>query len=49
MKESLLFSEAIVRNCSIKKLLIKFCQSSFTTLLKKRLRHRCISVNLANS
>ena len=46
-KESLSFSEAVVSKCSMKKLLIKFSQSSLATLLKKRLRHRYISVNLA--
>ena len=46
-KESLSFSEAVARKCSIKKLRIKFCQSSLATLLKKRFGHRWISVNLA--
>ena len=44
---SLSFSGAAVRKCSIKKLLIKFCQSLLETLLKKRLQHKSISVNLA--
>ena len=30
-----------------KKLRIKLCQNSLATLLKRRLQHRCISVNLA--
>ena len=47
MKESLSFSEAVVRKCPINKLLITFCQNSLATLIKKRLRHGCISVNLA--
>ena len=46
-KESLSFSEAVARKCSMKKLRVKFCQNSLATLLKKRLRHRCIFVNLA--
>ena len=46
-KESLSFSEAVARKCSIKKLRIKFCQSSLATLLKKRFGHRWISVNLS--
>ena len=44
-KESLSFSEMVACKCSIKKLRIKFYQSSLAALLKKRLR--CISVNLA--
>ena len=47
LNESLSFSEAVVRKCPIIKLLITFCQSSLATLIKKRLRRRCISVNLA--
>ena len=47
MNESLSFSEAAVPKCSIKMLRIKFCQSSLAALLKKRLLHKCISVNLA--
>ena len=47
MKESLSFSEAVIRKCSLKNLLMKFCQSSLATLLKKRLWHMCMSVNLA--
>ena len=39
---SLSFSEAVVRKCYVKKLLIKFCQSSLATSLKKRLRNRCV-------
>ena len=39
--QNLLFSEAVVRKCSIQKLL----QSSLATLFKKRLRHRCIAVS----
>ena len=46
-KESLSFSEAVARKCSIKKFRKKFCQNSLATLLKKRLRHTCIFVNLA--
>ena len=46
-KESLSFSEAVAHKCSIKKLRIRFYQNSRATLLKKRLWHRCISVNLA--
>ena len=46
-KENLSFSETVARNCSIKKLRIKFCQSSLPTLFKKRFWNRCISVNLA--
>ena len=46
-KESFSFSEAAVHNWSIKILFIKFCQSSLATLLKKRLQHKCISLNLA--
>ena len=40
-------SEEVVHKCPINKLLVTFCQSSLATLIKKRLRHRCISVNLA--
>ena len=40
------FSEAIVCKCSVKRLLIKFCQSLLATLLIKGLRHRCISVKI---
>ena len=46
MKESLLFSEGVVCKCPINKLLITFCQSSLATLIKRRLRRRCISINL---
>ena len=46
-KENLSFLEAVVRKCSIRKLHIKFCQSSLAILSERRLRHRCISVNLA--
>ena len=35
-KESLSFSEAVARKCSIKKLHIKSCQSSLATLLIKK-------------
>ena len=35
-KESLSFSEAVARKCSIKELRIKFCQNSLATLFKKR-------------
>ena len=47
MKESLSLSEAVVCKCPINKLLLRFCQSSLATLIKKRIRHRCISINLA--
>ena len=46
-QESFSFSEAVARKCSIKKLRIRFCQSSLATLLKKRFGHRWISVNLS--
>ena len=51
--QSLSFLEAhahtlsFFRKSSIKKFLIKFRQSSLATLLKKKLWHRCASVNLA--
>ena len=35
MKESLSFSEVVVRKCPINKLLITFCQSSLATLIKE--------------
>ena len=46
MKESYSFSEEVVRTCSIKKLLIKFSQTSLWNLIKKETPIKIVSVNL---
>ena len=40
-------SKAVVRMCSVKKVLLKFSGLHACNLIKKRLQHRCFSVNFA--